>query len=79
VTQTMLIATQSFRDPTDGQMVVAGRTHVHPRSEVARMFPRNFRPARDRMPAIVRSARAGRTRGARPTWLLETESKPWRL
>jgi hypothetical protein len=73
----MLVAVRTFKDPGDGQMIVAGRTHVHPRADVARMFPRNFRPARDRMPAIVRSA--GRaTRRERPAWLL-TESKPWRL
>jgi hypothetical protein len=74
----MLVATRSFRDPGDGRMVVAGRTHVHPRSKVARLFPRNFRPARDRMPAIVRSA-GRRPRRARPAWLLEAESTPWRL
>ena len=75
----MLVAVRTFKDATDGLMVVAGRTHVHPRAQVAAMFPANFRPARDRMSAIVRSAHAGRGRGTPPAWQLETKSTSWRL
>jgi hypothetical protein len=80
MTLTMLVATRSFRDPTDGQMIVAGRTHVHPRADVARMFPASFRPIRGRTPALARSAGAGRSgRDDRPAWQLETQSTSWRL
>jgi JAB domain-containing protein similar to deubiquitination enzymes len=41
----MLVATQSFVDPSDGQWIEAGRTRVHESAEVARSHPQNFKPA----------------------------------
>jgi hypothetical protein len=74
----MLVAVKTFKDPFDGDLVEAGRTYVHPSCEVALRFPRNFRPARDRTPQLVRSRRS-RPRTKRPAWLLETEASPWKL
>jgi hypothetical protein len=44
----MLVATRSFVDPTDGQPIEAGLTHVAPSADVARMFPESFKPASSR-------------------------------
>jgi hypothetical protein len=73
-----LVAIRSFTDPSDGLPMTAGRTFVDESAAVARSHPQNFKPARGRTPRIVRSA-GRRPRRARPAWLLETDSKPWRL
>jgi 5-methylcytosine-specific restriction endonuclease McrA len=48
------IAIRDFVDPSDGSMVVAGRTHVHPSADVARSHPENFRPASRKLGPITR-------------------------
>jgi hypothetical protein len=40
-----LIATATFVDPSDGQMIYAGRTFVSAGSDVARSHRQNFKPA----------------------------------
>jgi hypothetical protein len=51
----MLIARVSFTDPTDGQPVRAGKTHVAEGSDVARMFPDRFEEAGSDRFTVARS------------------------
>jgi hypothetical protein len=81
-----LVAIRSFTDPTDGQPIEAGLTHVAESADVARMFPENFKKAprlrsrltRSQSTAPVKRPRRARTR---PSWQLgEDEPTPyWRL
>jgi hypothetical protein len=82
-----LVATATFVDPSDGQMIYAGRTFVSSGSDVARSHPRNFKPATGHgSPSGVYRGRVERKRpwttkssSERPAWLLDTETEPWRL
>jgi hypothetical protein len=42
----MYVARQSFRDPSDGDWVEAGRTFVSSQADVYRLFPERFELAR---------------------------------
>jgi hypothetical protein len=81
-----LIATATFVDPSDGQMINAGRIFVSAGSDVARSHRRNFKPATGHgLPSGVYRGRVETKRRPRtnsseePSWLLPTEHKPWRL
>jgi hypothetical protein len=81
-----LIATATFVDPSDGQMVYTGRTFVSAGSDVARSHPRNFKPATGHgspsgfYRGRVETKRRPRTNSSeRPSWLLETQTKSWRF
>ena len=41
----MFVALVDFVDPTDGQLIEAGKTFVSPRADVYRMFPSRFKRA----------------------------------
>jgi hypothetical protein len=58
----MLVATQSFVDPSDGDWIEAGRTRVHESADVARSHPQNFKPATGRGSRAI--TRVGGTFGA---------------
>jgi hypothetical protein len=58
----MLIARVSFIDPSDGQPIEAGRTHVAQNSDVARMFPDRFEAAGSGRAAVTRSQSTARKR-----------------
>jgi len=80
-----LVATATFVDPSDGQMIYAGRTFVSAGSDVARSHPRNFKPATGRgSPSGVYRGRVETKRRPRinsseqPSWLLHTQTD-WRL
>jgi proteasome lid subunit RPN8/RPN11 len=54
-----LVATETFRDPTDGQLIKAGRTLVAEYADVVGLFPERFRPAPagwSRAPSTARSS-----------------------
>lgn len=64
----MLVAVETFTDPTDGQPIVAGRTRVAPFADVALMFPGRFRPdpGRSRSRGIVRGGGSASVTADRP-------------
>ena len=65
----MLVATESFTDPTDGLPIVAGCTRVAPGAEVAIRFPHRFRPDRERSKSrgIIRGGGSASVTADRPS------------
>jgi hypothetical protein len=86
------VAVETFVDPSDGQLIEAGRTHVLSSADVFRMFPARFRRLkRDTGSRIygllahsddsVGISRAAQSR--RPSWQLTDDdggyTEAWRL
>ena len=68
----MLIALQTFTDPTDGQPITAGKTRVSEDADVALMFPDRFRADGERSGVTNRFIRvAGRHGDHEPRRLAE--------
>jgi Prokaryotic homologs of the JAB domain len=59
----VLIATETFVDPTDGQLVEAGKTRCSEDADVVRLFPSRFRPDREQRRGGRRLIRGGGTAG----------------
>jgi hypothetical protein len=57
----MLVAVESFTDPTDGVRVEAGRTFVHETADVARLHPERFKPVQGKSNAPITRLHDGAT------------------